>query len=902
MKRLLFCSIFILVGSIGVLSAAEDWIMKSSGTIEDLQAINFVDQQNGWLVGTSGTVLKTIDSGETWSAVNLTNEDLKGVSFFDTMLGLIVGDNGIIFRTTNGGIDWSPVSSGTDANLAGVSFGVDGYAYVAGRDGVILRSIDSGASWAALAAGTERYRSVFAIGSTYAWVVGNDGVVKATTDGGANWSSQSTGSISDLHDVFFLDALMGWAVGQNDVAYKTTDGGANWVLKNSGVNVGLESVACINGLFGVAVGNSGLTFDTMDGGASWMPQQSPVSSELNDLFLASPSLAWAVGNGGVILKRGTTSAAETVMLANHDALGSILTDSAGNTLYFFTKDAFDASVCEGGCKTNWPIFYNDDLQIGAGLDAADFSTILRADGDMQTAYKGWPLYYFINDHAAGETNGEDVGGVWYVAKPDYSIMLVDNQLVGADGINYNGSYEPGDEVVQYFVDDYGRTLYGFLPDEYNKNNYTEPDFSNDPIWPIYETINKTAPSVLDSSLFSVIDVHGRQQLTYKGWPLYYFGPDSMQRGLNKGVSVPSPGVWPIIQKDMPPAQTKVVVAENGSLGTVLTDGSGNVLYFFTKDAFDASVCAGGCKTNWPIFYGENLNPGNGLESSDFASITRADGDMQTTFKGWPLYYFINDNAPGDVSGEDVGGVWYVAKPNYSVMLVDNQLVGADGVNYTSTYEAGDEVVQYFVDDYGRTLYIFINDTFEKNNFTNEDFSNDPVWPIYETENITVPSVLAAGLFSIIDVFGHKQLCYQGWPLYYFGQDNMMRGINKGVSVPRPGVWPVAQTTLGVATGVENAENELLPTTYELSQNYPNPFNPNTTISFSLPKSSNVALTIYNVLGKAVRTFSNTKLEAGVHQLVWNAIDDNGQPQSSGLYYYTLKSGDFSSTKRMLLLK
>ena len=61
------------------------------------------------------------------------------------------------------------------------------------------------------------------------------------------------------------------------------------------------------------------------------------------------------------------------------------------------------------------------------------------------------------------------------------------------------------------------------------------------------------PSILDKALFTSIDVFGKKQLTYKGWPMYYFGADNMQRGLNMGVSVPTPGVWPVMVKDAPEA-------------------------------------------------------------------------------------------------------------------------------------------------------------------------------------------------------------------------------------------------------------------------------------------------------------------------------------------------------------
>ena len=246
-----------------------------------------------------------------------------------------------------------------------------------------------------------------------------------------------------------------------------------------------------------------------------------------------------------------------VLLSEDPELGMILTDAEGYTLYYFTRDALpDTSFCTGGCVTNWPLFYTPDLAVGEGLDSDDFSSIEHPDGGMQTTYKGWPLYYFYNDLNPGETNGEAVGNVWFAVKPDYSIMLMDNILVGQDGVTYNSNYDPGEEVVQYFVDGSGRTLYIFINDNFNRNNFTNPDFSNDALWPIYEKGLGSVASTLDRSMFDSINVFGRKQLTYNGWPLYYFGGDSL-RGDTKGVSVPSPGIWPVAMKDLEMAVTSV---------------------------------------------------------------------------------------------------------------------------------------------------------------------------------------------------------------------------------------------------------------------------------------------------------------------------------------------------------
>jgi hypothetical protein len=94
-----------------------------------------------------------------------------------------------------------------------------------------------------------------------------------------------------------------------------------------------------------------------------------------------------------------------------------------------------------------------------------------------------------------------------------------------------------------------------------------------------------------------------------------------------------------------------------------------------------------------------------------------------------------------------------------------------------------------------------------------------------------------------------------------------------------------------------ADDRLLPISYRLYSNYPNPFNPTTTIQFDLPKPSQVSLDIYDLLGRKIETIVNEKQEAGTHSVIWD-----GKDRSSGIYFYKIQTGDFTETKRMLLLK
>lgn len=91
-------------------------------------------------------------------------------------------------------------------------------------------------------------------------------------------------------------------------------------------------------------------------------------------------------------------------------------------------------------------------------------------------------------------------------------------------------------------------------------------------------------------------------------------------------------------------------------------------------------------------------------------------------------------------------------------------------------------------------------------------------------------------------------------------------------------------------------------TFTLSQNYPNPFNQGTVIQYSLAKSSRVELVIYNLLGQKIITLVNEIQTPGYKKILWDGLDENGEQVSSGIYFYQLKIGEFTETKKMLLLK
>ncbi len=106
----------------------------------------------------------------------------------------------------------------------------------------------------------------------------------------------------------------------------------------------------------------------------------------------------------------------------------------------------------------------------------------------------------------------------------------------------------------------------------------------------------------------------------------------------------------------------------------------------------------------------------------------------------------------------------------------------------------------------------------------------------------------------------------------------------------------------VYVSVEEEKKPDLPTQFVLFQNHPNPFNPYTDIKYALPKDSYVNLSVYNILGQKVKTLVDRKELKGFHTVRWDGKDERGQNTSTGIYFYKLKAGKYTQTKKMLLLK
>jgi predicted lipoprotein with Yx(FWY)xxD motif len=160
---------------------------------------------------------------------------------------------------------------------------------------------------------------------------------------------------------------------------------------------------------------------------------------------------------------------------------------------------------------------------------------------------------------------------------------------------------------------------------------------------------------------------GSMIVTYNKMPLYYYAKDT-KAGDTTGQNVGF--VWYVVGPDgkVIGMDAALKVATDPKLGKILVDAKGMTLYMYTKDTPDTSNCKDACLKAWPPLL-TNGTPyfGDGVDKALIGTAKLADGTMIVTYNKMPLYYYAKDVKPGDVTGQNVGTVWYVVAPDGKVI-------------------------------------------------------------------------------------------------------------------------------------------------------------------------------------------------------------------------------------------
>ena len=263
-----------------------------------------------------------------------------------------------------------------------------------------------------------------------------------------------------------------------------------------------------------------------------------------------------------------------------------------------------------------------------------------------------------------------------------------------------------------------------------------------------------------------------------------------------------------------------------------------------------------------------------------------------------IYWDKNDNIYTTLSDEN--GIWRLNKLNIfqnPIQFTELEIFD-EGVSlpYTADYELDKFLFcrriepPGFMVPYYFQFWTYNVETGETDSLFNFISGTVPLVYSWSTDNskIVIGNLWAWGAFAL------------GTLSIYDAYLDSLTGISEDQRFPLQN--PIAPIFTFGGNGILSIQSESIPLQYILRQNYPNPFNPVTSLRYNLPEDGMVNITIYDMMGRVVKTLVNSSQTAGYKSIRWNATNDRNEPVSAGLYLYTIQAGDFRQTKKMILLK
>ena len=304
-----------------VMGQTASWSREQSGTMSWLHAVFFLDQNRGWAAGSRGTLLSTVDGGQSWQSRSASTRDqVRDIFFVDERNGWLVCEVSIyelktkeqprsyLMHTIDGGEDWTRVEIKgfeVDSTLVRAVFSRTGKGWAFGEAGAIFTTRDAGETWSPLPSPTRHLLlgGVF-VDDDRGWIVGAGATIIQTSDGGDTWYQSRLPQVEKtvrFTSASFIDNRLGWVVGSGGNIYQTTNGGRTWQQQQSGVDVDLFDVKFLDAREGWAVGAEGTIIHTVDGGVRWTNERRVTEHPLERVFFTDKAHGWAVGFGGVVL-------------------------------------------------------------------------------------------------------------------------------------------------------------------------------------------------------------------------------------------------------------------------------------------------------------------------------------------------------------------------------------------------------------------------------------------------------------------------------------------------------------------------------------------------------------------------------------------------------------------------
>jgi len=335
-----------------------------------LNNLYFLNSDTGFVVGSQGAILKTINGGTTWTQQNSgTSQYLRGCYFINSNVGFAVGGNinSLILKTINGGATWDSVPTLSFPRLICVYFTDLNNGYCVGNSGTILKTTDGGNTWINNNyVTTSQLQSIVFINNNTGFICGSYGIILKTIDAGQNWAQITSGTTSNLNSIYFANSNIGYIGGTSKTFLKTTDGGNTWSVSilNIPYNSNITSVFFISPNIGYIT--SGEIYKTTDSGLSWrncaLPQE--LSYSATKIIFTNSNIGYAIG-GPIIYK--------TNIGGGYSDYDSLFTNNINARFYSFGAKFWDMfanskfEVPKGSKKTS---LFVSELWVG-GKDSLD---------------------------------------------------------------------------------------------------------------------------------------------------------------------------------------------------------------------------------------------------------------------------------------------------------------------------------------------------------------------------------------------------------------------------------------------------------------------------------------------------------------------------------------------------
>jgi photosystem II stability/assembly factor-like uncharacterized protein len=757
---------------------------------------------------------------------------------------------------------------------------------------LLLIPLHLNAQWEILNEGIKgQINTIDFVNENVGWLAGESGALLKTTDGGENWKTISMNESWHIGQIEFINELVGWAVGNidGDFVWKTNDGGITWQQQIS--NVWFGSLYVIDENSAYAVGMDTI-FKTTDGGVNWIDISPNLPDRnYNSVWFQNSQIGVVVGSyndgisdKGIILRTtdGGSNWGETI--ANEFNSIYELQFLNSNAGYFRAHLDTTHFICktEDMCAT-WNIItqvpaqnsWSDPIKSCQFLSSTTAYAIM---GDSLTEYNvmksidGGATWQNIKSLASYErfelkelyfkTNG--IGFLLFsicipAGRGDHSFPIIcKSNFEGNDWEIQRFTYLPAgiyfiDANIGFIIGGYGgfhMATRGHIFKTTNSGKTWDVPYLVNTVLKTLEFVNQYVGYTISRDLISKTTDGGNNWITV--WEN----------------NIDSTG-YEFSGNDIDFVNDQIGFAV-GRISDSISSG-GEIL--FTTDEGESWEL--GWQFPDTLNYEYNLNSIYFTDSTGWSVGENGMILKYTQQTGWVKQTSVTNLPLNKVIFSDENHGWiaggYQNDNGFQKILLRTTSGGVNWINITN--------IPYLIRDFA-----FID--------------NNLGWAIGYTQ---------AGVGGILKTTDGGLT----WSIDLGNLPAQLNALhikdNYGWAVAENGI--ILHTTDAGAVWVEEENDNSLPTEFVLEQNYPNPFNPVTKIRYSIPsvtlsevEGSLVTLKVYDVLGREVATLVNEEQQTGVYEIEFSGQTSSIQHLVSGVYFYQFKAGDYSSTKKMLLLK